>query len=280
MLFQHENPVILEPIKHQYFDTDYNEYISWSKFFKQYEDEFDSNTISWYMSGRNRKKQSTILQEWDDTRENSIIRGNYIHDNMDSYQNTGEVLDSTDFQVTSLAKSIGKLFSGYRYRHFEQAVWSEEDKVAGTADVILGEGRESKMKKGDQWIDIFDYKTNISKGIRHKSQYYQSYKYPIAHLTACEYNKYCLQLSGYAYMAEKTWGYKIGRLGIIYIPENMMNWHVIPVPYMRSEIEFLFHNFAQTKKADAIIIPSKKGSKNSPTSGSDQDYEKPPQSFV
>ena len=72
------------------------------------------------------------------------------------------------------------------------------------------------------------------------------------HLEECNYNTYATQLSGYAYMAEKTYGVKIGKLFIVWIRYNekddKLDYTMIPVPYMKIEIEALFNHFVKLKK--------------------------------
>ena len=64
---------------------------------------------------------------------------------------------------------------------------------------------------------------------------------PVSHLEDCNYNKYCLQLSSYAYLDEIEHGYHPGQLRIIFIPPtDTTKWNVIPVPYMRAEVKALF----------------------------------------
>jgi len=250
-LFEHDNPVTLEPTEHRYFDTKGDEYTSWSHIIKQYKEPFEAKAIAFNVAKARGISQNQVLDEWALTNKKAIDRGNYYHDNLEAYSKTGKPIEQGNEVTEMFIKQIGDFQSQFYYKCFEQALWLEEEKIAGTADLPVG---FKAKRNGDQWIDIYDYKTNISKGIRYHSEYLKSFKYPINHLLECEYNAYALQLSAYALMAETTWKYKIRKLGIIYIPEDPLMWHIIPVPYMKAEARLLINNFVKNKEANATTV--------------------------
>ena len=60
---------------------------------------------------------------------------------------------------------------------------------------------------------------------------------PIQHLDSCNFNSYSLQLSLYAYMLEKRYGYKIAGLYLIHLRED--EFREYECPYMKKEMELL-----------------------------------------
>ena len=243
-LFTHDNPVVLEPLEHRYFDTNGLEYTSWSKMIEGYKIPFDADNISFNMAGRNRSKQKVLLKEWDDNNKVACDRGDYYHDNLETYGLTGEIIDKGNETTEMFIRQIGQFMEPYYHKHFEQTMWFEEFRLAATADLPLAHKKYTSIN--EQWVDIFDYKTNM-KGIDYISTYKKRMLYPLEHLTECKYTTYALQLSFQGYLMERNWDYKVGRLGIIYIPEDPLMWHIIPVPYMKKEVEALIYNFTKTR---------------------------------
>ena len=89
-----------------------------------------------------------------------------------------------------------------------------------------------KEEKGGQ-VNIFDFKTN--KEIEFTSKYNKRLFHPISHLEDCNYNKYALQLSFYAYLSELN-AERIGRLALLWINDND-EIITYPVPYMKETIK-------------------------------------------
>jgi succinate dehydrogenase/fumarate reductase-like Fe-S protein len=130
--------------------------------------------------------------------------------------------------------------------------------IAGTIDVV------GIRNCKDLIIDVEDFKSNLEKGITfdtisrkgEKYVHYNRYmKTPLDHLEACNYNRYCLQLSLYAFMLTEYLGGKIGRLAIRWI-EMSQDGRVdftsyIPVPYMKTEVSKLLIEHCQAMKSIA-----------------------------
>jgi hypothetical protein len=137
--------------------------------------------------------------------------------------------------------------------------------IAGTIDT--GGFRKTKTRI----LDIEDNKTNLEKGItfdsisrkegkiKHENRFFLE---PVSHLELCNYNRYVLQLSIYAYLFEQFFSCQIGRLAIRWLScspateENgivFLSSSYIPVPYMRSEAVRLLieHSQRQANTVDA-----------------------------
>lgn len=186
--------------------------------------------------------QAAILAEWDGKLISATKRGNWIHDNLEEYQLTGEY----DEKLSSAVEQLQPIFrNGYRY-YTEARVYSLKYMIAGMSDLVV-----QRQKSRNSIFDFYDYKTNESKGIEFDSinrkknpiKHYNKFLLPpLDHLEDCNYNHYALQLSIYALMATLAWNLKIGKLAILYI-DNDLNLHQYPVPFMKREaIALLEHN--------------------------------------
>jgi len=240
--------VTLKEDTHQYFDTDGAEYRSISSILGKVKPAFDREGQSRRSAKGNlpdgaseqqiQAEQKRLLDSWDDMRISSTDWGTYVHDNLEKYFTVG----TCDAQVLKAALSIGQYLS-YAKRVFPEEIYYDPARfIAGTADhsVIRKMGRKPETTI----LDIYDYKTNERKGIEFDSSYIDKHgdwkpggKYmlpPLDHLEHCNFNTYSLQISCYAYMAELMYGYKIGRLGILFIDKEM-NVTLLPVFYLRHE---------------------------------------------
>ena len=134
--------------------------------------------------------------------------------------------------MTEAIKSILSEYKGYYQSHDEICLHNDDFRLAGTADKVCLVGN-----RADSEFDLADFKTNISKGIEYHSEYKKRMFYPIDHLQDCNFVKYSLQLSIYAYFFELLTGRKLRKMWIHFIPpDDMMKHYKIPVMYMKSDV--------------------------------------------
>lgn len=236
--------VTLEPIAHKYFDVHGKEYKSVSKFLECFKEHFDAPAISLAVAkkelrielGREpnifeaKNRQDILLAKWLATNLDSTDTGTLIHNEIENYNKTGIVNPAFAW----IPAMCNKYFPEYSAIYPEQCIYSKRFFLCGTSDLPVLRAKSKTV------IDIFDYKTNKSKGIEYFSAYKKRMLGPLDHLEACSYNTYALQLSIYARMLEEH-GWKIGRLAMIYIlPAEPEKHFLIPVPYMKAEVELMF----------------------------------------
>lgn len=182
--------------------------------------------------------QMRTLDEWEEKRKSSEDRGNFIHDNLESYVTKGKYSPKLQGVVEQIFPIIKE---GYR-AYPEALLYSIRFGTAGMTDLAI-----QRQRTPNSVFDFWDYKTNEAKGIEYDSvsrkkdpeKHYNRFLLPpFNHLEDCNYNRYALQLSAYAFMAKDTWNLRIGRLGILFVDLNM-KVHKIPVPFMAKEAEML-----------------------------------------
>jgi len=242
---------------HQYFDPAGQEYTSVSRVLQTITPQFDREKISMIMA-RNKAKsdgisvdraQSIILQDWDHKRDSAIDRGNWIHDNIEAFLTIG----SCDEKLALVSKRVASFVAQYHKYFPEALIYDSAYNVAGQSDLVV-----QRQKNPHGVFDFYDYKTNESKGIyfdsikrkdgkisKHYNQFLTS---PVEHLEHCNFNTYSLQLSMYAYMASVTYGLQVGRLGIIFI-DNNLKVKMYPVAYLKMEVMALLESFKDRNKS-------------------------------
>jgi hypothetical protein len=269
--------VYLEPIKHRYFDDDGGEYRSVSKVLSMFVEEFNSDLMAGKVADKRLREyndealkrgvslnviraekdlyergvsRDEVLREWDLKRDSANTRGTSIHEVLENMviNQKMPLVGSLGYDAcVSMRKFLVK--ENYYMVYPEVVMYSDvlffsrqlKEKyvgVAGTADLRC----QRQNSKGVNIIDYYDYKSNIikfdsSKDDKGKKKHYNRFmKYPLDHLEDCNYNKYCLQMSLYAYMDQKMYNTRIGRMAIINVEDG---FKLIPVPYMKMEVELI-----------------------------------------
>jgi hypothetical protein len=237
--------VTLDESSHTYSDNHGNSYQSVSAFLGLFSKKFDRLGISKMSAAKAGVSQEEILAQWDKKRDDSIDHGNRIHNNLEAYMKTTQVLGGNE-DLLPLCKSISAEYSKYYRTYQEEILFSEEHLLAGKTD-----NRFQHTSSKNSMVSFGDFKTNLSNGIQMENKYGQYMTGPLSHLQDCNFNKYALQLSTYAYLYQLATGAKICNLHILFIPpENFLSWRKIYVPYMKLEVEAML----EYKKNNAIVI--------------------------
>lgn len=229
---------------HQYFYKDSREFRSVTRVLNSLRVPFDKEGVSRRMALSAVKsgsllsvdqEQSKILESWDNTWKEGVGRGEFIHDGIENFLKNGK----RDESISFVLDQIRDIIKPY-YRFYSEAVLYDIDSmIAGMTD-ITGQ----RQKTDNSLYDFWDVKTNKSHGIDFDSisrkngdikHYNRMLLPPVDHLEDCTYNVDCLQLSFYGYLAETTYGVKVGRLGIIFIDQDL-KCTIYPVPYLRDEV--------------------------------------------
>ena len=87
---------------------------------------------------------------------------------------------------------------------------------------------------------LVDYKTNSD--IHKTEKYAKDMKVPLQHLKDFTLNHYYIQLSIYKYLVEKYTNLKIEEMFIVYFSENIENYEIIEIPYLKKEVERILEN--------------------------------------
>jgi hypothetical protein len=225
------NKVKLEPISHRYYHENGDEYMSWSKFSKNLSQQFEDKYA--YKIATPEKRA-----EWAVKRDDAANHGTRIHNALEYYDETG-LIKAEDAEFTELIKSVASEYGAYNKVHNEVCLYNETYKIAGTTDKIC-----VVSNRKDSAVDLADYKTN-GMGIDYFSKYGDKLYPPLDHLQDCNFVKYSLQLSLYAYFFEELTGRKVRRLYIHFIPpQNPMSHYKIPVMYMKNDIKLILDKYA------------------------------------
>lgn len=219
--------VKLDVKSHTYTDNDKNKYKSVSHILDSIEPAFDPDgSIIARVAAREGVTIEEIRKRWDKISDDSLKKGSDIHDALSQH-----IINK---KKSTKWKEVIDAFEKLRFTgtlNSEQILYNKERLIAGTADLT----EETKY-----YTNVYDFKT--SKFIEFFSIYGQQMMLPpVDHLAHCNYNRYSLQLSFYAWMLEQQ-GKKIGKLGIIWITSNLKMF-MYPCNYLKLEVEKILETY-------------------------------------
>ena len=94
-----------------------------------------------------------------------------------------------------------------------------------------------------------------------KKAYSKKMKVPLSHLNDDALHHYHIQLSIYKYLIEKYTGLKVEEMFIVYMSENIENYEIIDIPYLKEEVEKILENRRERDmKSVPVLLIGKSGS--------------------
>lgn len=242
--------------QHKYINDKGEDYRSVTGILKSLEHDKDWNKIAEKYAKKHGLKVEDVIKAWDHERDISIVRGKKLHATEES-----KILNSPNAVVFSeehqkeLHVRAAKTIDGVKEQRTlkledgiypELMVWLDSAKIAGQIDKCI-------IANGQIFID--DHKTNkkIDKeSFKNWAGQSEKLKFPCAHLDACNFNNYSLQLNMYAYMIKRNNpNLKIGKLRIIHykFDENgeVIDSIIYNVPNLQKEVAAII-SMVKTKK--------------------------------
>lgn len=208
---------------HQYFDENGVEYQSVTKMLHSYAQPFDKYKMSALVARKRGITQEEVLAEWDAGNKRACDYGTEVHLLMENYIKKGEKIAGNEGLYDSFDKVLKDYIPSCEEVLSEIILWDKEALVAGTSDLVFD------LPKNE--FVVGDFKTN--KALNFFSKYNSHLKYPVEHLTDCNYSIYALQLSVYALMRERLTGKKCRNVFLLYRVGD--EWQYIPANYMKYE---------------------------------------------
>lgn len=240
--------------------------ISVTRLIEEYTNEFDAQAVAEKVALKNQKYISDlykhcgevelweleqnptiiegVLQLWDYKNKFACAKGSTCHEYAQSRWSGEEYKPlffdkSMDYlnAVAKIQKQAVMFYNDYNDRLIHLAdefvVGSEEYDIASAIDHLF----INKLTGG---LVLVDYKTNSD--IHKTEKYAKDMKVPLQHLKDFTLNHYYIQLSIYKYLVEKYTNLKIEEMFIVYFSENIENYEIIEIPYLKKEVEKILEN--------------------------------------
>lgn len=210
----------------------------------QYEQKFDSDTISQMVANKRGISQQEVLEEWRIENLHSTIKGSFIHEFAQSlwegkeykfdYSNVPKEID-LDRLKSDIEKLIPQAINFYNdYKDMYELIGCEI--YLGDEDFDeCGATDQMMLNKYTGGITIIDYKTN--KKIEYESYKHKKMLVPLHKFDDCNYIHYSFQLGDYKFKFEKNTNLKVDETFIVYFNVNADNYEIIEPLNMEKEVE-------------------------------------------
>lgn len=211
---------------------------------EQYTQDFDSQAVAERVAERDGKSVQEVLAEWEYKNKFACEKGSTCHEYAQSLW-SGEEWTFKEFDksksyeiaVDLIQNQANDFHSDYedRLEHLadEYVIGSEEYDIASAIDHLF----INKLTGG---LVLVDYKTNSD--IHKSEKYAKDMKVPLNHLKDFTLNHYHIQLSIYKYLVEKYTDLKIEEMFIVWFSENIENYEIIEIPYLKDEVIKILEN--------------------------------------
>lgn len=239
--------------------------ISVTKFYAQFEQEFNSEEIAERVALKENKSVQKVLDEWKYKNTFSTTKGSTCHEwaqclwnnkdyRKDMFDKSKEYLDAV-FKIQIQAENFRRDFKD-KLEHLidELPIGSEEYDIASCVDHLFIDKTTGKLI-------MVDYKTNSD--LYKNDKYAKNMKAPLSNLKDTTYNHYCIQLSIYKYIIEKYTDLTIDNMFIVWFSELNKNYKIVKVNYLKSEVERILNLRKKDRnmgKCIPILIIGKSGS--------------------
>ena len=220
--------------------------ISVTTFIHEYCNEFDAEGMAEKVANRDGKTVQQVLDEWAYKRDFSCEKGTTCHEWSQSLWSGAEykplLFDESKEYMSALDKIRNQAvnFKNDYQEHLEHLIdelpiGSEEFNIASCVDHLF----YNKLTGG---LVLVDYKTNSLMEGYNKKAYKKAMKVPLSHINDDALHHYYIQLSIYKFLIEKYTGLKVDEMFIVYMSENIENYEIIEIPYLKNEVEEILEN--------------------------------------
>lgn len=241
--------VYLNEEQHRYFNSQGKEYLSFSKLYNFLSPKFEAEKIAYHVGRRDGMSTEEVLGKWN----NATEEGTRIDVALELFAATGQILE-TDRNLEPLIKHVLKKYKDYDKCYEQLVVYSEKYRCAGSLDKL---SLISNRKTSD--FDLSDFKCFVD-GMSYEPKGNKWLNAPFDYLPNTKYTKISFQCSYYARLFEELTGRKCRRLFVDMIRPVKENGktvsyknEVIPVMYMKREVELLLETFKD--KILSIVEP-------------------------
>ena len=249
---------------HYYTYKDKQVGISVTKYISQFENEFDSNTLSQKVADKDGISQFEVLNEWKRKGEYSCLKGTAIHEWLqDNYANREYKFDLSQLEeypeyykiedIDHLKQMAIDFINDYKNRYIligdEILCGIPDFDIASAIDLLFYDTVNNE-------VVLADIKTNTDlKGWKNTPSYVKKMLQPLENIKDITFEHYKIQLSIYRYFLEEYAHIPISdNMFIVYLSEKEKNYNIIQIPYLKNEVEKILKLRRANKMAKMILV--------------------------
>ena len=241
--------------------------VSVTRLIEEYTQPFDAEAIAQRVANKSGKSVQEVLDEWQQKNELSCKKGSQCHEFVQSLW-SGEEYMWNGYQNDLCSYDEFWNICDYIFEQAQQFHEDYKDKLEHLADEFVIGSEEYDIasaidhlfvNKVTGGLVLVDYKTNSD--IHKNEKYAGKMKAPLSCLKDTTLNHYYIQLSIYKYLVEKYAGVKVDEMFIVYMSENIENYEIIDIPYLKREVEKILENRRiKNMKSVPVLLIGKSGS--------------------
>lgn len=249
---------------HYYTYKDKQVGISVTRYISQFENEFDSDTLSQKVANKNGISQFEVLNEWKRKGEYSCLKGTAIHEWLqDNYANREYKFDLSQLEeypeyykiedIEHLKQMAIDFINDYKNRYIligdEILCGIPDFDIASAIDLLFYDTVNNE-------VVLADIKTNTDlKGWKNTPSYVKKMLQPLEDIKDITFEHYKIQLSIYRYFLEEYAHIPISdNMFIVYLSEKEKNYNIIQIPYLKNEVEKILKLRRANKMAKMILV--------------------------
>lgn len=249
---------------HYYTYKDKQVGISVTKYISQFENEFDSDTLSQKVADKNGISQFEVLNEWKRKGEYSCLKGTAIHEWLqDNYADREYKFDLSQLEeypeyykiedIEHLKQMAIDFINDYKNRYIligdEILCGIPDFDIASAIDLLFYDTINNE-------VVLADIKTNTDlKGWKSTPSYVKKMLQPLENIKDITFEHYKIQLSIYRYFLEEYAHIPISdNMFIVYLSEKEKNYNIIQIPYLKNEVEKILKLRRANKMAKMILV--------------------------
>jgi hypothetical protein len=211
---------------HKYISIDERDPIDWisvTRLIHYFKEPFDKiKQADACSKGKNPKYNKMTPEEiitlWDSENKRAINLGSWYHDQRERDVLACNTITRKGKELTIVNPLMDGLVKLAPDQQLVEGIYPEHLVYLKSAGVC---GQADRIEVVDEFIDVYDYKTNKEikiEGFVNKAGKKKKMLGPLAHLDECNYNEYALQLSTYMYiMCKHNFNLKPGKIQLDHI---------------------------------------------------------------
>ena len=249
---------------HYYTYKDKQVGISVTRYISQFENEFDSDTLSQKVADKNGISQFEVLNEWKRKGEYSCLKGTAIHEWLqDNYADREYKFDLSQLEeypeyykiedIEHLKQMAIDFINDYKNRYIligdEILCGIPDFDIASAIDLLFYDTINNE-------VVLADIKTNTDlKGWKSTPSYVKKMLQPLENIKDITFEHYKIQLSIYRYFLEEYAHIPISdNMFIVYLSEKEKSYNIIQIPYLKNEVEKILKLRRANKMAKMILV--------------------------
>lgn len=254
-----------------YEDGHYYEYkgkrvgISATRLIEEYANEFNQEEVAEKVALKENKTIQQVLNEWEYKNKFACEKGTTCHEYAQSLWSNkmyAQLLFDESKEYLDAVDKIKTQANTFHFDYEQQLEHVADEYIIGSSEYDFASAVDhlfiNKLTGG---LVLVDYKTNSYLTGHNKKAYSKPMKIPLHKLNDDSLHHYYIQLSMYKYIIEKYTNLTIEEMFIVYMSENIDNYEIIEIPYLKEEVEKILESRRkENMKSVPVLLIGKSGS--------------------